>query len=371
MTFLIVTHVPHVEEKGRFFAYGPYVREMNIWGEFVDKIVIVAPVVSKSPDAIDIPYHHSNVKVVPVPAFNFLSLRNALFSVGMLPVIGWRILRAMRKADHIHLRCPGNMGLLGCLAQVFFPSKPKTAKYAGNWDPSSRQPYSYRWQQAILKSTFWTRRMSVLVYGDWPDDTANIRSFFTATYAENEKIDLPARHLSSTIRFLFSGMLVPGKNPLYVLDMVQQLAERGHQVSLTFFGDGPLRPGLERSIRERNLGEWASIAGNVPAAEMKKAYQTGHFLILPSVSEGWPKAVAEAMFWKCVPAALPVSCVRQMMDEGRRGVILTGDLLTDVGQIDQLIQAPITYVEKAEAASAWSGSYTTDRFRTEIQRLLV
>jgi hypothetical protein len=27
---------------------------------------------------------------------------------------------------------------LGCIVSDFFPNKPKTAKYAGNWDPKSK-----------------------------------------------------------------------------------------------------------------------------------------------------------------------------------------------------------------------------------------
>ena len=41
----------------------------------------------------------------------------------------------MQDADHIHLRCPGNIGLLGCFSSNFISKKIKTAKYAGNWDP--------------------------------------------------------------------------------------------------------------------------------------------------------------------------------------------------------------------------------------------
>jgi len=72
----------------------------------------------------------------------------------------------MVQADYIHLRCPGNMGL-EALVQMLFPNKPKTAKYAGNWNPKSKQPWSYRLQKWILSYTFLTQNMQVLVYGEW------------------------------------------------------------------------------------------------------------------------------------------------------------------------------------------------------------
>lgn len=91
----------------------------------------------------------------------------------------------MVQADYIHLRCPGNMGL-EALVQMLFPNKPKTAKYAGNWNPKSKQPWSYRLQKWILSYTFLTQNMQVLVYGEWSNQTKNSKLFFSDTYSEEE-----------------------------------------------------------------------------------------------------------------------------------------------------------------------------------------
>ena len=46
-----------------------------------------------------------------------------------IPVICIQIFKGMLWADHIHLRCPGNIALLGCFIQILFPFKPKTIIY--------------------------------------------------------------------------------------------------------------------------------------------------------------------------------------------------------------------------------------------------
>ena len=38
--------------------------------------------------------------------------------------------------------------------------------------------------------------------------------------------------------------------------------------------------------------------------------------MLPSKSEGWPKAIAEGMFWGAIPVATRVSCLEYMLDKG-------------------------------------------------------
>ena len=144
MKFLIVTHVPHSIEQKRHFGYAPYVREMNIWLKHVDQCIIVAPISNEKPNAITIAYQHPDIVFYKIPSIALTSLKNIFKTTLALPIIIVTIRKAMQQADHIHLRCPGNIGLLACVVQIFFPNKSKTAKYAGNWDPKATQPWSYR-----------------------------------------------------------------------------------------------------------------------------------------------------------------------------------------------------------------------------------
>jgi glycosyltransferase involved in cell wall biosynthesis len=93
-------------------------------------------------------------------------------------------------------------------------------------------------------------------------------------------------------------------------------------------------------------------------------------LILPSQSEGWPKAVAEAMFWGCVPLVSAVSCVPTMLHNQSRGLLLTLDVQKDVNRLVELIQQPVLYQKTALAAQEWSRYYTLGLFEQEIAKLL-
>ena len=55
MTFCLITHVSHGFQNGEYYAYSPYVREMNIWAKYVDKMIVVAPLTLKEKTAIEIP----------------------------------------------------------------------------------------------------------------------------------------------------------------------------------------------------------------------------------------------------------------------------------------------------------------------------
>lgn len=371
MTFLVITHVKHISKDDFFLAYSPYVFEMNIWIKYATECVIVAPLVEAEISPIETNYIHKNIKFFKINNFNAIGISSKIDAFFKIPKNLIIIFKAMQKADHIHLRCPGNIGLLGCLVQIFFPNKPKTAKYAGNWDPKSKQPLSYRFQKWILSNTFFTKNMQVLVYGEWPRQTKNIKPFFTATYYEKDKKAVAERNLGGKIKLMFAGALTKGKRPMYAIQMVEKLIQNGYDAQLEIFGEGPERDSLQEYISYNKLETTIFLIGNQTKERLQEAYEYSHFMVLPSQSEGWPKVVAEAMFFGCLPVATDVSCVSDMLDNGDRGLLLTMKLEDDIYNIINLINTPEVYQNKIEKAVNWSRKYTTDYFEDEIQKLII
>jgi glycosyltransferase involved in cell wall biosynthesis len=369
MKFAIITHVLHIQLQNQYFAYAPYVNEINIWAKYCDELIIIAPILKTEITAIDCSYDSKRIRFVSISAISLLGLNAVLKAIIKAPKICLQIFKAMYQADHIHLRCPGNIGLLGCLVQILFPSKPKTAKYAGNWDPKAKQPLSYRLQKWILSNTFLTRNMQVLVYGEWEGSTKNIKPFFTATYSEADIMPIKALGLKEKINFIFVGALTSGKNPLYAVQLVESLNKKGYKISLDLYGEGIERKNLEHYIVSNELENSIKLKGNQNQKSVTEAYQNSHFVILPSQSEGWPKALAEGMFWGCVPIATSVSCVPFMLDYGDRGVLLQMILEKDFQQLEAIINSEQAFDSKREKASNWSRKYTLDVFEGEIKKM--
>ena len=211
MRFAVFTHVPHFIDGNSYFAYAPYVREMDLWFDLVSEIEVVAPV-KKDFLKGDQAYKREDLIFSRIPSISFLGIWDTFISMFKIPVILFRIFKAMLKADHLHIRCPGNIGLLACILQIFFPFKTKTFKYAGNWDPSSKQPWSYRLQKSLISNTRITKNSKGLVYGEWKDQSSNIIPFFTASYPST---DIPKikKEFSQPFLFLFVGSLSVGKRP--------------------------------------------------------------------------------------------------------------------------------------------------------------
>ena len=369
MNFVIISHAQHKEDNSLLYAYAPYVREMNLWLKYVDQVEIIAPKVKGKPNLIALKYKHNSVTLNDIPEIQFTSIKTIFNSVFLLPLIFISILKACRKADHIHLRCPGNIGLLGCLVQIFFPSKQKTAKYAGNWDPNAKQPLSYKFQKWILSNTLLTKNMTVLVYGEWENQSKNIKPFFTASFNDFDKEETKVRDYKSKLNFIFIGSLVQGKRPNLAIKVVESLVEKGFDSSLKIFGEGVLKSDLEAYVKAHNLSSYISFEGNKPIETIKETLKKSHFLLLPSKSEGWPKAIAEAMFFGTIPIATKVSCVPNMLGYGNRGVLITPNLDEAVLKIIQALNVK-DLSEMSKLASEWSQKFTLEYFESEIKKLL-
>ena len=166
------------------------------------------------------------------------------------------------------------------------------------------------------------------------------------------------------------GTLSNGKQPLYAIQLLEALSKNGNDVQLVLYGDGNERHLLEKYIYENKLEKIIFLKGNQNQETIKNAYLESHFVILPSLSEGWPKVVAEGMFWGCLPIASRVSCVPNMLDNGGRGLLLDLKLDHDVEIIASMLKDNYLYQEKVCKAISWSRQYTLDVFENEIKLLL-
>jgi len=90
------------------------------------------------------PFDRKDIDVISIPAISFGTITAIFKSIIAIPIIVFRLFKAMQQADHIHLRCPATIALIASVVQLFFPSKKKTVKYAGNWSPKAKQPISYK-----------------------------------------------------------------------------------------------------------------------------------------------------------------------------------------------------------------------------------
>tara|TARA_R100000935_G_C2839123_1_gene169992 strand:+ start:2304 stop:3569 length:1266 start_codon:yes stop_codon:yes gene_type:complete len=400
MNFLVVTNAPTFYKNKKNSAYAPYVKEMDIWFSKVENFGIISP--GSYPEKIFTKdFERQDLRFFKIPFLQFNNIFKIFAALIYSPYLLFVFITAFIWADHIHLRCPGNIGLIGCIVQIFFPKKPKSVKYAGNWDPKAKQPWSYRLQKKILNNPQLSKNIKVLVYGEWENQSENVIPFFTASFTENDK-ELVQKNFISPYKFIFVGTLNSGKRPIFAIKMIENLLKNQIPVKLEMYGEGVIKKEIIDYIKINNLEPFVQLMGNEVLENLKNVYKSAHFLILASKSEGWPKAIAEAMFFGCIPISTNVSCVPWMLgypppdsygdQKGgamnvritNRGILIPDDEFNKdeagensqyfrektVESLIELIRDTDKLKKMSSEAQKWSQQYTLERFDEAIKDIL-
>lgn len=148
-------------------------------------------------------------------------------------------------------------------------------------------------------------------------------SFFTPSNDKKE---------SNVINILFVSRLIEGKGLQYLIpnlnDMGQKVkTQTGHGIKLIIVGDGPYKETLEELVQETKTGEIVSFEGRKDKQQVKNYYQEADIFVLPSLSEGMPNVVLEAMASGLPIVMTPCEGSKELVTDN--GIISTLDKFSD------------------------------------------
>jgi glycosyltransferase involved in cell wall biosynthesis len=122
-----------------------------------------------------------------------------------------------------------------------------------------------------------------------------------------------------------------------LLCLVRTAARVSENVRFVVIGDGPQRVELERYIREYELGHRFFLLGHM--SDAKRYLPALDVFVLPSVKEGFPWALLEAMAAKVPVVATRVGAVPEMLTDHESGMVV------EPGQADRLATAIVELLE--------------------------
>ena len=117
------------------------------------------------------------------------------------------------------------------------------------------------------------------------------------------------------------GRLMPAKNQENLIRSIQRVRERYPDVLLLIAGDGPLRSELEQQITESGLGRHVSLLGN--RSDVPSLLQTADVFAFPSVYEGLPGALIEAMLASCAIVASDIPMITELIQHDIHGITVS------------------------------------------------
>lgn len=124
---------------------------------------------------------------------------------------------------------------------------------------------------------------------------AHCKTYLLGPLVETERSFTPrSNNYENRLRFLYVGWLEESKGVLDLLMALKKLTVEKFQLDIV--GNGTLNGVVEEAAKNDSR---ITFHGWKVRDELFKMYLASHCLILPSHSEGFPNAVAEAMLHKC------------------------------------------------------------------------
>jgi len=166
------------------------------------------------------------------------------------------------------------------------------------------------------------------------------------------------------VRVLYVGYLREGKGLGDLIDAVALLRGQQRPVELDLVGDGELREPLTRRARELGVESYVHFRGYMKLGpELNAVYNAADIFALPSLSEGSPRVITEALGHSLPVVATPVGDIAESLDHGRRGVLVPlNDPSALAAGIARLIDEPEFRRPCIREGYAFAREHGLDRF---------
>ncbi|WP_452227736.1 glycosyltransferase [Lacinutrix sp. MEBiC02404] len=368
-TLTIISHTEHYKNPdGTIVGLGSTVTEINNLTTVFDAIIHVAMLheVSAPPSAL--PYTSSKIKFIALPAVGGQKVTDKLAILYKAPKIVATIKKAINQTDYFQFRAPTGIGVFVLPYLVFFSRKKGWFKYAGNWKQENA-PLAYSFQRWLLQK----QKRKVTINGVWADQPKPCLTFENPCLTEaevalgqsisgNKVLD------NASLQFCFVGRLEEEKGVGVFIEAFKMLSETEKRSinTIHIVGDGKAKQKYIDSTK--NSGLPFQFHGFLSRDDVHNIYKTSHAIVLPSASEGFPKVIAEAMNYGCLPIVSNVSSIGQYVQSDRNGFLLDAisadSLLQSIRKVLEL--QPVLFSKMIQSQGTEIHKFTYSYYATRI-----
>lgn len=350
-------------------VFNPVLRELNTISDMFDEIIWMGArslTAKKSMTTID----NEKIKVVVLPCVSRSGWINVFYVLFAYPVILMQILRCLKYVTHVHTRGPSHPAWLMLLLSLLDNKRIYAHKYAGEWTDRNI-PFTYRAQRSLLKRVR-KPNIKVVISGKNEEESANVHDMENpCMYIE----ELEAMHtlaeqkdFSGELKLLFVGNLMPTKGIMELLDALKSEELNKKYTSLTIAGGGKLLTEVEkRASSIQNID--VQVMGYMSRTELNKQYGLAHILILPSSSESFPKVVAEASAYGCIPVTTSLSAITKKVKNSKNGFLMDSNSAGNILSALNSVAEHQDLKQVSNEAVKMSSLFTYERFKKRMANI--
>ncbi len=374
MKLAIISHTEHYKtQDGTLVGWGPTVNEINHLLEVFDEIWHLAMLYDTVAPLSTMPYISDKIKFVPIPSSGGKKPIDKLNILWNAPKTISVVSKALKDVDYFQLRVPTGIGVYLIPYLTFFTKIKGWFKYAGNWN-QKQPPLGYAIQRFMLKN----QSRKVTINGQWKNQQEHCISFENPCLTKDDLIRgqaiAQAKTLKGRISFCFVGRLERDKGVERIIKAfgVLSQSEIAKVGNVHFVGNG------------KELNYFKSLAKGcgidiifhkfLSRKEVFEIYKKSHVFLLPSTaSEGFPKVIAEAMNFGCLPIVSDISSIGQYIRHNSNGFLLksvtTSDLVMHIKNVLKLHND--SYIEMTANQTVETEKFTFSYYNKRVKQELL
>lgn len=166
------------------------------------------------------------------------------------------------------------------------------------------------------------------------------------------------------IRLLTVGTLLKNKNQIFLVDVINELAQRGYNPTLDILGDGPNYQLIKHKIETLKLNDRIFLRG---ICEVEEYYHNSDIYVHATVHEAFGLVLIEAM-----AAGLPVVCIdgkgnRDIIENGKNGYIVNSlDPILFAKRIIEIMENKELYLSMSKASLEFALNFDIKNYTNKL-----
>ena len=309
----IVSDTAIYEKNGKYFAFGPVVREIEAIEYLFEKIIWIG---YKRNDRINdlsmVEIRSEKIKIVLLKKNGGKTLFSMLELIFQYPIMFFTILKNIYNSRVIHTRAPSHPAFIATVLSFFMKNKIWWHKFAGSWNATTL-PFFYKFQRDLLLKA---KHSKVTINGFWDNQPKHCLSFenpcLTSSDIISGKKNIENKNFNGKFTLCFVGRLDETKGVDVILQSLKNVdLEKIEKVH--FIGSSKKRSYFEE--KATFLKGKVIFHGFMDSERVHQILKLSHFLLLPSKSEGFPKVIAEAACYGTIPIVSNVGSISHYIND--------------------------------------------------------
>ncbi|MFN7623148.1 MAG: glycosyltransferase [Acidobacteriota bacterium] len=285
----------------------------------------------------------------------------------------WTLAARIFRADLVHTPIPGDIGTIGLLLALLL-RRPLFVRYCGNW--AVQRTVAERFWRGLMEYCAGGRNIMMATGGDHAAPSLGnpqLTWIFSTSLTTSEIAECRMIRSSPAAppRLITVARLEKSKGIDRLIRTLPRLSQSLPEISLDIVGDGTQLATLRQLALQVGMEERVRFHGQLDHQGVRQLLREADLFCLLSASEGFPKAVHEALASGLPVVATSVSVLPQLVgNEAGRLVDPVAPSEEIAAAINFCLSDPDRYAEMSATAASRAAQYSLEGWQKTIRERL-